>query len=877
MTPHGDNPVLASDDADRTLIRMRPLPFSVPPKATDTRTNTGGATGTGPKLPALRTGSIINERFVLEEIIGRGGMGTVFRARDMRKEEAQDRNPYVAIKVLNEDFRDHPGALQALQREARKAQLLAHPNIVTVYDFDRDGPHVYLVMELLEGEPLDRLIKRMKDVGLEVKEAVRIMRGICRAMDHAHELGILHADFKPANVFLTRSGIAKVLDFGIAHAVTHKDLTDADNLTRFDPGTFAALTPTYAGCEVLEGQSPDRRDDIYAIACVTYELITGSHPYNRLSATQAEKARMTPDAPAGMSTLAWRALRRGLSVRREGRPASATALLDALAPFRQPRVLYPVIGTLTTVAALALVSLHQLDKQHELRMVASLASADARRIEPILPELRTLQPTRRASLLLHDEARAGLIQYYSKRVEALVDSSRRHADLPSAARLVRELEGLLPDSQAVHDIRDRLASRRSEPVLPAASPGPPAVGVADAAAAREPSAAQTESQMLLEAGLARATLTLAQARSLAQQLEQRGSADPSVEVLRHKLQGRLIHSAQLIQSKRGLDAALAFMKGAFALFPESKELSQTLTGLLAAVAQRDTEQKEQLISQARHEIETLIANPTLDEAWLGSLQQQLGELARYSPETDAYVNDARKRVAVDYLAGASGARRARQIQLAAQLLEHARQYDSTSPDLTTEEALLSDARAQQELGGDKSKRAAYLNELKHKLIAQLQANDVTAAQMSLRILEVNLAADDRFLTRVAPRELAAAYARMAAKTLADGRLKDAVEIVNRGRLALPAVQGLAKTQALYTRYQELDEYLTGGPVPDVHRVRGEISDLYSQDSDTATVAVPILAKDLQTRLHGTRDPELARRLAQAGSEIFGSGPPFRRD
>ena len=310
------------------------------PTLSSWRPPTGGhAAGT-----PLSTGSIIKSRFVLEELIGRGGMGSVFRARDLRKEEAQDRNPYVAIKVLNEDFRQHPGALQALQRESRKAQKLAHPNIVTVYDFDRDGADVYMVMEFLEGEPLDRLIKRTQAAGgVGVKEALRIMRGICRAMDHAHEQGITHADFKPANAFLTRSGVAKVLDFGVARAVNVraanvKGHSYTDGLTRFDPGTLGALTPAYAGCELIEGQVPDPLDDIYAIACVTYELITGSHPYNRLSASQAEQAHMTPDPPARMSPFAWRALRRGLSFRREGRPASALALLDWLGPLAQSPV-----------------------------------------------------------------------------------------------------------------------------------------------------------------------------------------------------------------------------------------------------------------------------------------------------------------------------------------------------------------------------------------------------------------------------------------------------------------------------------------------------------------------------------------------------------
>ena len=144
---------------------------AAPTGATDTgRTGSGftGRTGTGttgggsgwsdpskwadqPSI-ALERGAVLKGRFVLENVVGRGGMGVVFRAKDLRKEEAQDRDPYVAIKILNDEFRRHPESLKALQREARKSQALAHPNIVNVFDFDRDGATVYMTMEFLEGE-----------------------------------------------------------------------------------------------------------------------------------------------------------------------------------------------------------------------------------------------------------------------------------------------------------------------------------------------------------------------------------------------------------------------------------------------------------------------------------------------------------------------------------------------------------------------------------------------------------------------------------------------------------------------------------------------------------------------------------------------------
>src|SRR5215472_5194913 len=151
-------------DDDRTLLRGR---AAAGYSASREHTTVPGTTtwrrpvdrSRAVTTPSLQPGSVLKNRFILEAPIGRGGMGTVFRARDLRKEEAQDRNPHVAIKVLNDDFKEHPGALQALQRESRKAQQLAHPNIVTVYDFDRDEGNVYMVMELLQGIPLDRLIK----------------------------------------------------------------------------------------------------------------------------------------------------------------------------------------------------------------------------------------------------------------------------------------------------------------------------------------------------------------------------------------------------------------------------------------------------------------------------------------------------------------------------------------------------------------------------------------------------------------------------------------------------------------------------------------------------------------------------------------------
>jgi serine/threonine protein kinase len=271
------------------------------------------------------TGDTLNNRFVLEECLGVGGMGTVYKALDLRKLEASDRKPYLAIKVLNVQFRGNPNSLVALQREARKAQVLAHRNIITVYDFDRDGPIVYLTMEYLSGKPLSQLLRTPGYQGMPVRAALPIVRGMCAALAYAHERGFVHCDFKPANVFLTTNAEVKVIDFGIARVFQRPE--EESDATVFDPGSLGALTPAYASPEMIEHREPDPRDDIYALGCITYELLTGHHPFDRLSATQARNADFKPQRPPNLDARQWRALRAALSFDRATRMPSVTRFI----------------------------------------------------------------------------------------------------------------------------------------------------------------------------------------------------------------------------------------------------------------------------------------------------------------------------------------------------------------------------------------------------------------------------------------------------------------------------------------------------------------------------------------------------------------------
>jgi serine/threonine protein kinase len=280
-----------------------------------------------PVRTAPSVGTVLRDRFVLEEVIGKGGMSVVYRALDRRRVEANDQNDHVAIKVLGSSFKDHPDAFIALQREARRAQTLAHPNIATVYDFDRQDDTPYLCMELLIGKTLSQLIKQQ--IPLSQQEIQKIIRGMSDGLDYAHGQGIVHADLKPANVFITDQGEVKLLDFGIARVVPNPD---GGRETTFDGGRLGALTPDYASNEMFEGRPADPRDDVYALACVSYHLLGGAHPFNWSPAPDAREAGLTPEPIDALSAMQNEALKQGLAFERAARTSSAGDFYHALFP-----------------------------------------------------------------------------------------------------------------------------------------------------------------------------------------------------------------------------------------------------------------------------------------------------------------------------------------------------------------------------------------------------------------------------------------------------------------------------------------------------------------------------------------------------------------
>ena len=313
-------------------------------------------------------------------------MGTVYRALDLRKQEADDRMPFIAIKLLNETFRNHRDSFITLQREARKAQSLAHPNIITVYDFDRDGPLIFMTMELLSGSSLEKILGEENNLLMPKNEALRIIKDVGRALAYAHENGIVHCDLKPANIIITSNGRTKVIDFGIARAVRKTEDAGAE-VTRFDVGTLGALTPAYASPEMVTGEEPDPRDDIYGLACITYEIFTGKHPFNRISSIHAMARGLQPTKIKGFNRKQWRGLQRALAFERKLRIPTVAEFLDEIIPTpRQFSNLAGAIGAGTVVVGLVVGGIVYLELQGapqraEPEIVAQRKAEEAARLE----------------------------------------------------------------------------------------------------------------------------------------------------------------------------------------------------------------------------------------------------------------------------------------------------------------------------------------------------------------------------------------------------------------------------------------------------------------------------------------------------------------
>jgi serine/threonine-protein kinase len=293
---------------------------SGPTRRTSTPLRQNGVHSISDSLDRARfvAGTILNDRYRVVGLLGRGGMGEVYRAEDLKLEQP------VALKFLPESLSVDGVALSRFHREVRIARQISHRNVCRVYDIGEfDGLH-FLSMEYIRGEELSSVLKRFGR--LPVDKAVEIARQVCAGLAAAHDAGVLHRDLKPSNVMIDENGDVRITDFGLAGLVEE-----------FGEGAALEGTPEYMSPEQLEGRELTSRSDIYSLGLVIYELFTGRKAFHASTLNELLRLRRTeslPESPSryvkDLDPLVERVIERCLSADPKERPASALQVAAAL-------------------------------------------------------------------------------------------------------------------------------------------------------------------------------------------------------------------------------------------------------------------------------------------------------------------------------------------------------------------------------------------------------------------------------------------------------------------------------------------------------------------------------------------------------------------
>ena len=226
---------------------------------------------------------ILSQRYEILQILGEGGMGAVYKAKD------RELNRTVALKVIRADLAKHPAIIDRFKQELLLAHQVTHRNVIRIYDLGEAEGMKFITMEYIEGEDLRSLLLDNKKFA--PAEAVEIMEQVCRALEAAHSVGVIHRDLKPQNIMQDKSGRIVVMDFGLARTLEGDGMTQTGALV----GTMEYMSP-----EQALGKQLDQRSDLFALGLILYELLTGQMPFKAESAV-ASLIKRTQERAAPLS------------------------------------------------------------------------------------------------------------------------------------------------------------------------------------------------------------------------------------------------------------------------------------------------------------------------------------------------------------------------------------------------------------------------------------------------------------------------------------------------------------------------------------------------------------------------------------------------
>lgn len=294
-------------------------------------------------LKAITRGTLVGARYEILGSLGRGGMGTVYRARDRVLQVD------VALKVLRGDLPQAAAMEERFRSEIRLARSVSHPNVCRIHDYGEEGPLRYISMELVEGENLKQRIRRLGK--LPADEALGIAADVARGLEAIHDAGIVHRDLSPLNVTIDAKGRVRVMDFGIAKQVAGGTASEST------PGYFLG-NPLYVSPEQARGRSVDARSDLYCLGLVLFEMLSGRPAFGAESSVATIYHHLQTDPPVEDPAVPPRlrpVLARALAKEPDARYASAREMVDALlavrdgtapvraVPSRRPRLAFAAL------------------------------------------------------------------------------------------------------------------------------------------------------------------------------------------------------------------------------------------------------------------------------------------------------------------------------------------------------------------------------------------------------------------------------------------------------------------------------------------------------------------------------------------------------
>ncbi len=415
-------------------------------------------------LGSIRIGDVILDRFEIEEQIGQGGMGVVFRAKD------RNRKGRVALKFLHPSLLRESLAIHLFKREAELAAKLNHPRICQVYDVQEVGGVHFLVMELLEGESLRSHLRTLgeKRERMNIDRAIGLIEQIAEALEHAHEW-TYHLDLKPENVWLTPSGEVRVMDFGISRLLRPgKEPAARESVTQLRLGT-----PYYTAPEQLASSSDvDQRADVYSLAVLTYELLTGDPPLNM--ALELKEVRL--DLPVALSEV----VKRGLAMKPEDRYPSVAGFAEALVPSRRAyrfpadflrahpilrrRIGWAALLAVVGIAVWGYVALVQdsfEQNRNQLEQAYSALSEANRSVQEVGEELQARQQAVLAAKEAWDAIRYPNVQATEPEIFAAKQTYERANRIWQHLRADLNAQGIwIPGKLALERVTDRIHANR---------------------------------------------------------------------------------------------------------------------------------------------------------------------------------------------------------------------------------------------------------------------------------------------------------------------------------------------------------------------------------------------------------------------------------